>query len=148
MKFLNFLGSSHLTSNHGLPQALKRHYSELDPLFKSKYCIKLIEGCPGATYNNEQFLDQFLKDVKNQTSDIDHEGQVNIIMLGSNDTRELTSLPADLLKQGLEKFEFKVKKFIEDLLCIKNSTIILLSIIIPREINCCLTDCILEELVR
>ena len=137
-----------MTIKHGLPQALKRHYSALDSLFKSKYCIKLVEGCPGATYNYDKFLDNFLKHAKYQISDEDYEGQVNIIMLGSNDTREITSLPADLLQQALKKFHFKVKKLIDDLLCIENSTVILLSMIIPRQVNCGLTDDILDEIVR
>ena len=137
-----------MTFKHGLPQSLKRHYSELDALFKSEYCIKLVEGCPGATYNHDKFLDKFINDVKTQTSDIDHGGQVNIIVLGSNDTREITSLTADLSQKAFKKFHFKVNKLIEDLLCIKNSTVILLSIIIPRQVNCGLTDDILEEIVR
>ena len=145
MKFINFLGSSHLTFKHGLPQTLQRFYSESDQMFKSKYCLKTIKAVPGATYYHQKLLDSFLTHVKTQNSD----GQVNVIMLGSNDTREIENLPPAVHDEAMDQFYLKVNNFIESLLSIKDSTIILLSVIIPKNVNSFgLTNEVLEEIVR
>ena len=94
---------------HGLPQALKRQYAEIDTSFTSKYSMKLMSGCPGATFCNELFLHSFLNDVKKQASDVDCEGQVNIVMLGSNDSREILGLPVHSRIRALQIFRSKVE---------------------------------------
>ena len=148
MKFLNFLGSSHLTTKHGFPQTLQRIYSESDAVFKSKYCIKSIKSRPGATYCHEEFLDSFLIDVKNQTSECDYSGQINILTMGSNDTQEISHLLRPHQNHALGQFKSNVNNFIDQLLSIKGSVVIVLSVLMPGSVYSVRTTDILEQVVR
>ena len=146
MKFLNFLGSSHLTPKHGFPQTLQRIYSESDACFKSKYCIKSIKSLP--TYYNNELLDSFLMDSKNQTSECDYSGQINLLTLGSNDTREISNLLPIQQNHALGQFKSKVNNFIDQLLTIKDSTVIVLTVMMPESVKSVRTTEVLEEVVR
>ena len=73
---------------------------------------------------------------------------MNIVMLGSNDTREINKLPIVAHSEGLNDFYSKVNDLIGHLLSIPGSTVILPSVIIPESIYNVPTNRILEEVVR
>ena len=146
MRFVNFVGSSHLSWKHGFPQTLDKVFADSDMSFKSKYCVKTVKSLPGATYYNKQLLESFKTTVQKQTSECG--GQVNIVMLGSNDTREINKLPIVAHSEGLNEFYSKVNDLIGHLLSIPGSTVILPSVIIPESIYNVPTNRVLEEVVR
>ena len=148
MKFLNFVGSSHLSVKHGLPKTLQRHFSQMDGIFKSNYCMREIQSCPGATYCCDQFLNSFFKLASDQVHEKDYSGQVNVVVLGSNDYRDISNLPAALIEAALKKFEFKMSNFLERLLSVEDSTVIVLSLIMPRHLMSVDLNWIVEQFIR
>ena len=148
MKYLNFVGSSHLSARHGLPQTLQRQFSQADDQFKSNFCVGEIKSCPGATYCHDQFLDSFVKLALDQRSETEYQGQVNIVIFGSNDQREISMLPNYLIPGAIEKFKYKVKNFFERMVSFEDSMLIVLSIIIPRQSTKVDLNRIVEDIVR
>ena len=105
-----------------------------DP-FKSTYSVTEILDHQGATYYHDQVLDTFVKVASDQTSDKGFEGQVNVIVLGSNDYREISSLHPARVNAALQMFKYKLTQFVERMLKINNSTLILACTVLPKQFS-------------
>ena len=148
MRYINLYGSSHTSTKHGFPQTVGRLFSQLGEPFKLKYNLGEIRSCPGATFCHDQFLESVVKVSSEQTNLPSFEGQVNIVVIGSNDTREIAGLAQDVVNQALEKFRYKLTHFLDRLLRIENSTVILVTTVIHRlSINQYLEN-IVEQVLR
>ena len=130
---LNFLGSSHCSKRHGFPQTLDRHFSQMEDHSKSKYSVGKVSSCPGATWYHQDVLDTFYQVASDQISETGYKGQVNLVILGSNDHREINALPPFCQESAFEKFSFKVENFVEKMLSISKSALILATNVIPSE---------------
>ena len=74
---------------------------------------------------------------------------INVILLGSNNTREIKNLPKVEQSEALCEFNCIVNKFIKELLLIPNSSVILVSVIIPVNIGQTVpTNQVLDDIVR
>ena len=76
-----------------------------------------------------------MKVASEQTSELGFEGQINIVILGSNDHREISCLPPGSVNRALGKFKYKLNQFLDRMLKIENSTLILVSTVIPRQFS-------------
>lgn len=132
MRYINLYGSSHTSTKHGFPQTVGRLFSQLGEPFKLKYNLGELRSCPGATFCHDQFLESVVKVSSEQTNLPSFEGQVNVVVIGSNDTREIAGLAQDVVNQALEKFRYKLTYFLDRLLRIENSTVILVTSVIHR----------------
>ena len=110
-----------------------RQYSKSSDQFKTNFSVGEILSFPGATFNHVGHLETFFKVAKAQTSDEDYCGQINIIILGSNDHREISRLPASTYYSALGQFSHKVNTFVDKMLSIDQSILILATTVIPYQ---------------
>ena len=148
MRILNFFGSSHVSTKHGFAQTVTRHYSKIEDNFKSKYCVGEILSYPGATFVSSDKLDTFFTVASDQTKEVGYEGQINIVILGSNDQREINALPEFLVDSALEQFSFRLNSFVDKMLKAEMSTLILVTSVIPTELSNLFMDSIVRKVIR
>ena len=60
-------------------------------------------------------------------------GQVNVVILGSNDHRIISSMDPSFVKSALAQFQFNLEQLLEKMLSIKQSTVILVTSVLPRQ---------------
>ena len=60
-------------------------------------------------------------------------GQVNVVILGSNDHRIISSMHPSFVNSALAQFQFKLEQLLEKMLSIKQSTVILVTSVLPRQ---------------
>ena len=147
MYALNFVGSSHLTARHGFPQTIKRHFSKTNKNFQSRFSIQEIRSCPGATFCYDQFLDSFVQTVHKQRMEKDFAGQVNIIVMGANDQRQISELSSEKISGAILKFRSKLDQFAENLMS-SDSVLVVLTPIIPDESTRVQLNTVIEDVVR
>ena len=147
MYAINFVGSSHLSRRHGFPQTVQRHLAQTDHVFKSKFSLSEIKSCPGATYCHESFLSSCVNIIIDQRKEAKYVGQVNVIVLGSNDQREISSLPSDQISGAILKFRSKMLKFVKQLLS-GDSMLIVVTPIIQKESTKVELNTVIEDVVR
>ena len=147
MYALNFVGSSHLTQRHGFPQTLKRHFSQTNKSFQSSFSIQEIRSCPGATFCYEQFLNSFVQTVHKQRIEKGFAGQVNIIVMGANDQRQISELSSDQIGGAILEFRSKLDHLVEKLMS-SDSMLVVLTPIIPDESTRIELSTVIEDVVR
>ena len=132
MRFLNIFGSSHTSARHGFPQTCSRQFSKMDEVFKSQYVVKEITSWSGATFYDDKCLDSIVSESRKQTKDYGYVGQVAVVILGSNDHREISALPPELVQQALRKFKYKLDQFLDRMLRVNEMTVVLVSNVLPK----------------
>ena len=60
-------------------------------------------------------------------------GQVNVVILGSNDHRIISSMHPSFVNGALAQFKFKLEQLLEKMLSIKQSTVILVASVLPKQ---------------
>ena len=148
MRAVNFFGSSHLSAKHGLPLAIRKKFSQMDQQFKLKFKLTEVLGYPGATFYHDNLLDKFVKTASDQTNYKGYNGQINVIILGSNDQREVSNLTPVEVKGALRKFKNSLTQLIDRMLSIKNSTLILATSVLPKQHSGLQMEKIVRQVVR
>jgi hypothetical protein len=147
MYALNFIGSSHLTAKHGFPQTLQRHFSQTNKSFQHNFSIQEMRTCPGATFCYDKFMDSFINTVHNQRLEMSYAGQVNVVVMGANDQRQISELSSDKIGDAILKFRSNFDQFVEKLIS-RDSMLIVLTPIIPAESTRIELNTVIEDIVR
>ena len=103
---------------------------------------------PGANYNSHEELETFFNTAMKQTSCEDYAGQVNVVILGSNDHRIISCLRPSSVSCALSQFKFKLDQFLEKMLTVKQSTIILITSVLPKQFINTSVQSIARQVVR
>ena len=88
---------------------------------------------PGANYNCQDQLESFFDTALEQTRDREFAGQVNVVILGSNDHRIISSMHPSSVNSALAQFQFKLDQFVDKMSTIKQSTLILVTSVLPKQ---------------
>ena len=95
--------------------------------------IVVFNSFPGANYNSQGPLESFFNAALKQTSDEKFAGQVNVVILGSNDHRIISSMHPSSTSSALAQFEYQIEHFVENMLTIKQSVLVLVTTVLPRQ---------------
>ena len=82
-----------------------------------------------------------------QRREAKYVGQVNVIVLGSNDQREISSLPSDQISGAILKFRSKMLNFVKQLLS-GDSMLIVVTPIIQEGSTKVELNTVIEDVVR
>ena len=68
-----------------------------------------------------------------QTSDEEFAGQVNVVILGSNDHRIISSMHPSSTSSALTQFQNQLDQFLEKMVAIKQSVLVLVTSVLPKQ---------------
>ena len=68
-----------------------------------------------------------------QTSDEEYAGQVNVVILGSNDHRIISSMHPTSTSSALAQFQNQFDQFLEKMVAIKQSVLVLVTTVLPKQ---------------
>ena len=85
--------------------------------------------------------------IHDQRKEEKYVGQVNVIVMGSNDQREISSLPSDQISGAILKFRSKMLNFVKQLLS-GDSMLVVVTPIIQDESTKVELNTVIEDVVR
>ena len=88
-----------------------------------------------------------MNSVHGQRNKEKYVGQVNVIVMGSNDQREISSLPSDEISGAILKFRSKMLNFVKKLLS-EDSMLVVVTPIIQAESTKVELNTVIEDVVR
>ena len=68
-----------------------------------------------------------------QTNDEEYAGQVNVVILGSNDHRIISSMHPSSTSSALAQFQNQLDQFLEKMVAIKQSVLVLVTSVLPKQ---------------
>ena len=68
-----------------------------------------------------------------QTNDEEYAGQVNVVILGSNDHRIISSMHPSSTSSALAQFQNQLDQFLEKMVAIKQSVLVLVTTVLPKQ---------------
>ena len=95
--------------------------------------IVVFNSFPGANYNSQAPLESFFNAALEQTSEKEFGGQVNVVILGSNDHRIISSMHPSSTSSALAQFQDQLDKFLEKMVTIKQSVLVLVTTVLPKQ---------------
>ena len=88
-----------------------------------------------------------MNSIHDQRNKENYVGQVNVIVMGSNDQREISKLPSDEISGAILKFRSKMLNFVKKLLS-EDSMLVVVTPIIQDESTKVELNTVIEDVVR
>ena len=93
----------------------------------------VLNSFPGANYNSQAPLESFFNAALEQTSEKEFAGQVNVVILGSNDHRIISSMHPSSTSSAIAQFQYQLDQFLEKMGAIKQSVLVLVTTVLPKQ---------------